>query len=67
MDTRLKMCSYVTQNLQLLAHTCEPAYVVLWLMTTLCIFPNFPKYSCFFRTYSNHKRKETSKISHIKT
>jgi len=30
--------------------TCEPAYWVLWLMTTLWILPNLPKYSCRFRT-----------------
>uniref|UniRef100_A0A2M4DM80 Putative secreted protein n=1 Tax=Anopheles darlingi TaxID=43151 RepID=A0A2M4DM80_ANODA len=28
---------------------CTPAYAVLGLMTTLWIFPYFPKYSCFFR------------------
>jgi len=39
-------CAYAPKY----AHTCEPAYDVLWLMTTLWIFPNFPKYSCFFRT-----------------
>jgi len=31
--------------------TCEPAYDVLLLMTTLWILPNFPKYSGRFRTY----------------
>ena len=32
--------------------TCEPAYEVLLLMTTLWIFPNFPKYSGLFRTWT---------------
>lgn len=31
--------------------TCEPAYDVLLLMTTLCILPNFPKYSGLLRTW----------------
>lgn len=30
--------------------TCEPAYDVLLLITTLCILPNFPKYSGLFKT-----------------
>ena len=30
--------------------TCAPAYEVLWFITTLCSFPYFPKYSCFFST-----------------
>lgn len=37
--------------------TCEPAYDVLLLMTTLCILPNFPKYSGRFKTYKKKKRK----------
>lgn len=28
----------------------DPAYDVDWLMTTLWIFPNFPKYSCLLST-----------------
>lgn len=37
--------------------TCEPAYDVLLLMTTLCILPNFPKYSGRFKTYKKKKKK----------
>lgn len=36
--------------------TWAPAYDVLWLITTLWILPNFPKYSCFLRTSGSASR-----------
>lgn len=36
---------------------CVPAYDGDWFMTTLCILPNFPKYSCFLSTSTSANRK----------
>lgn len=34
----------------------DPAYDVDWFITTLWIFPNLPKYSCFFRSSGSARR-----------
>jgi len=39
--------------------TCDPTYEVLWLMTTLWILPNFPKYSWRLRISASQSRGES--------
>lgn len=38
---------------------CDPAYCVLWFITTLCIFPNLPKQSGFFKISGSASRGDS--------